>query len=116
MLEVYINSWVDYGRMDGRVGVSEYGKFSAMNAIVLVFFCAIDFLLEHLGLPSDFAILSIAYGLASIIPNVSMFVMRLHDIGKSGFMGLIALIPILGILFLLYVSFAPGQKGNNEYG
>lgn len=46
----------------------------------------------------------------------SLYVRRLHDLGRSGWWTLIIFIPIVDAIFLLYLSFAPGQFTPNLYG
>lgn len=55
------------------------------------------------------------YGLAIIIPSISLGVRRLHDLGKSGLFMLFALVPILNIVLIVWFA-TEGVAGPNEYG
>lgn len=56
------------------------------------------------------------YALAVIIPGLSVFVRRMHDVGKSGWWFFIALIPFVGIIWLLVLLCTDGNPGENMYG
>ena len=59
--------------------------------------------------------ITLAYGLASLLPTLAVVVRRLHDIGKSGWMILIGLIPLVG-LYLIYLLAKDSDPGQNAYG
>lgn len=48
--------------------------------------------------------------------SLSLYVRRLHDIGKSGWWLLLLLVPIANIFFLFYLLFKSGAKAKNKYG
>ncbi len=54
--------------------------------------------------------------LATLLPNISVMVRRLHDTGRSGWWYWIALIPIVGFIVLLIFAMSKGSEGGNEYG
>jgi uncharacterized membrane protein YhaH (DUF805 family) len=68
------------------------------------------------GLIGTGAIIYLFYVLATLIPNLSVSVRRLHDVGKSGWMYLVALIPLVGFIWLLVLFTTDSQPGDNEYG
>ena len=47
---------------------------------------------------------------------IAITVKRLHDMGRPGLHVLFMLIPIFNIYFGLKLLFAPGDRGDNEYG
>ena len=51
-----------------------------------------------------------------IIPNISVSIRRLHDIGKSGYFYLLNLIPLIGTLILLCFYLKDSDPNSNEYG
>jgi uncharacterized membrane protein YhaH (DUF805 family) len=53
---------------------------------------------------------------ASIIPNLAVFVRRLHDLGMSAGWVLVMLIPSIGTIFMLVIGCIPGQDRDNDYG
>jgi uncharacterized membrane protein YhaH (DUF805 family) len=60
-------------------------------------------------------LVSFAWGLATILPSISLAVRRLHDSGKSGWWLLIGLTGI-GLLVLIVFYLLPGTRGENKYG
>lgn len=48
--------------------------------------------------------------------TLPLFVRRLHDAGKSGWVGWLILVPIIGITILLYLLCKDGEDGENRYG
>lgn len=63
------------------------------------------------------------FGLAVIIPNISLFVRRLHDINLTGWIypalvvvGLIPLIGLVASIAQLVIACIPGTAGENKYG
>ena len=47
-------------------------------------------------------VIGIVIGVIFILPNISVSVRRLHDVGKSGYYYFLNLIPLIGTLILLY--------------
>lgn len=41
---------------------------------------------------------------------------RLHDLGKTAWMGLLIIVPLVNFFFALYLLFAKGDEGANDYG
>ncbi len=60
--------------------------------------------------------LSIVFGLAIIVPVISLGVRRLHDTGRSGWWVLLGFIPIVGGIILLVFYVQDSQPGSNAYG
>lgn len=72
-----------------------------------------------------FAFILIGVGvlaIAMVVPHVALFVRRLHDIGKSGWIAVILLfqlIPVIGIVFTVAAwvfALIPGDPDDNLYG
>ncbi len=61
-------------------------------------------------------LLSLLFGVATLVPSVAVSVRRLHDVGKSGWFLLAWLIPLLGWFYLLFQYLQPGAAGPNAYG
>ena len=57
-----------------------------------------------------------AFSLFLIYLNIVLVVRRLHDLNKSGWMGLLLLIPVVQFFFMIYLLLASGTAGPNEYG
>ena len=60
-------------------------------------------------------IVSLAVGLAILLPGLAVSVRRMHDIGKSGWHLLWVLVPLLGVIYLIYL-FVQQSQGPNQYG
>lgn len=56
------------------------------------------------------------YELICFIPNLSLGIRRLHDIGKSGWSLLVGLIPIVGAVILFVYSLTDSEPIENKYG
>ncbi len=57
-----------------------------------------------------------AFWLFLIYLNVVLVVRRLHDLNKSGWMGLLLFIPVVQFFFMIYLLLASGTAGPNQYG
>ena len=57
----------------------------------------------------------ISYGLSFAI-TVILARRRLHDLGKSAWLGVLLFVPFLNLIVALWMLFAAGDQGANEYG
>ncbi len=57
-----------------------------------------------------------AFWLFLIYLNIVLVVRRLHDLNKSGWMGLLLFIPVVQFFFMIYLLLASGTAGPNQYG
>ena len=62
------------------------------------------------------AVIVLLEWLVFFLPQLAVFVRRMHDIGKSGWNWLIGLIPIVGSIVLLVFLCREGDHKTNEYG
>ena len=108
-LDVITNHYADF---EGRARRKEYWMFFLFNFIVSTVLSII------MGMISETAasVVSGLYGLALLLPGLSLGVRRLHDTGKSGWMILLGLIPLVGAIILLVFFCTDSQPGTNEYG
>ena len=103
-----------FADFSGRARRREYWTFALVN-------CLIAMLLLILGLafgedsPASNIMVTIFY-LIMLVPNLSVSVRRLHDIGKSGWYMFLSLIPLIGGLFLLVWALMDSEPGENQYG
>lgn len=103
-----------FADFSGRARRREYWTFALVN-------CLIAMLLLTLGLtfgedsPASNIMVTIFY-LIMLVPNLSVSVRRLHDIGKSGWYMFLSLIPLIGGLILLVWSLMDSEPGDNQYG
>jgi uncharacterized membrane protein YhaH (DUF805 family) len=99
-----------FAQFTGRAGRAEYWWFFLANLIVSLVLAALS------RASVVFAILSVIYGLAVLIPSIAVGIRRLHDTGKSGWWILLALIPFVGYIILLVFFAMEGTPGPNQYG
>lgn len=103
-----------FADFSGRARRREYWTFALVN-------CLIAMLLLILGLafgedsPASNIMVTIFY-LIMLVPNLSVSVRRLHDIGKSGWYMFLGLIPLIGGLILLVWALMDSEPGENQYG
>jgi uncharacterized membrane protein YhaH (DUF805 family) len=106
-MECYFSVIKKYAVFKGRASRAEFWCFFLVDIII-----AITSLLSN---PSLFGF----YFLFSFLPNLSLRVRRLHDVGRSGWLMPLVLIPIVNIFFIIYfifLCFKKGDKGKNIYG
>lgn len=103
-----------FADFSSRARRREYWTFALVN-------CLIAMLLLILGLafgedsPASNIMVTIFY-LIMLVPNLSVSVRRLHNIGKSGWYMFLSLIPLIGGLILLVWSLMDSEPGENQYG
>ena len=61
-------------------------------------------------------ILSGLFGLACLLPSISVAVRRLHDTDRSGWWWWLWLVPLIGIIVLIVWWASKGTNGANKYG
>lgn len=109
MLRCYLEMWKKTFHYGGRTKRREYWLAILCNFLVF---------LGLMGMGIYFLngifILGIFYYQISIIPQISLQIRRLHDIGKSGYLVLVGLIPP-GILYLMLISTTESQPYKNKY-
>ena len=106
----YIAALKKYAVFNGRSQRAEYWMFALFNFLISLALAFIDGALGVGGL------LSFVYGLAIIIPGLSVTIRRLHDTDRSGWWVLIAFVPILGVLILLVFMVLDSTPGRNRFG
>lgn len=65
---------------------------------------------------TDFSPLSTLFGLATLLPTISVTVRRLHDRDKSGWWWWLWLIPLIGMIILIVWLAVEGTRGANRFG
>ncbi len=96
-----------YFCFEGRAGQKEFWLWVLVTFIV----GAVLGVIPHAG-----RILSTIFGLAVLLPSLSVAARRLHDTGKSAWLLLLELIPIIGGIIILILCIPEGQKEANAYG
>lgn len=67
-------------------------------------------------LVTDYLWLVALLGIIGMVPQVTLGIRRMHDLGKSGWWFLLILVPFVNFFFALYILFKKGTEGENEYG
>lgn len=112
----FIKALKQYADFKGRARRKEFWLFILFYFIFYVLAVVLD---NVLGITIDYMYVgpvTSMFSLVMIIPNLSVTVRRLHDIGKSGWFIFIGLIPVIGSIWLLVLMFKNSQSGTNEYG
>lgn len=115
-MEWFLKVMRQYADFNGRARRKEYWMFILFNFI----FAMVAMILDNiLGITLEgifYGPLYLLYGLAVLVPGLSVTVRRLHDLNKSGWMYFIVLIPIAGAIWLLVLLCTEGDQGENQYG
>lgn len=106
----YLKVLKNYATFEGRARRKEYWMFFLFNSIIAFL---IGFIEGFLG--SSGAI-GIIYSFAVLIPGIAVFVRRMHDVNKSGWMWFLVLLPIIGWIWLFVLLVNDGTSGENKYG
>lgn len=101
----------NYVNFSGRARRMEYWSFQLVNFIISTVINLVTILAQ-----TNLSILSGIFSLAILLPSLAVFVRRLHDVGKSGFMILLLFLPIIGWIWLLVLLFTDSQPGANKWG
>ena len=101
MINAYRSFWTRAFDFKGRTNRPDYWWAYLAYLIVLIF-------LTVLSSAADlFGVLYFVYGIAGIIPNFSMSIRRVRDMGKSWQWIFINLIPILGGIWFIILLCQP---------
>ncbi|MDX1640343.1 MAG: DUF805 domain-containing protein [Balneolaceae bacterium] len=107
----YMEALGKYIEFEGRARRKELWTFVLVNFVISI---VLSFLDAVIGMGIGF--IGTLFGLAMILPSISVGVRRLHDIGKEGLWILIGLIPFIGWIILLYFYIQDSEPGANAYG
>jgi len=99
-----------YATITGRACRSEYWYFTLFYIIVYAVLALISVIMPFL------IILSIVFGIAIIIPSLTVSIRRLHDRNQSGWWLLVGLIPMIGGIIMLIWFAMRGTDGPNDFG
>ena len=110
LVENYIGGLLKYAHFHGRASRPEYWWFAAANLLL----GAIFWILGNLGSPVGS--LSLIYAIAVLVPNLSITVRRLHDIGRSGWWLPLGIVPTPFVFLILFFMCQRGQIETNRYG
>ncbi|BAJ73220.1 predicted membrane protein [Microbacterium testaceum StLB037] len=102
-----------YATFTGRASRSEYWWWILANGLVVLVLNVLALVTGGVstgpygeiqlagGIGVIFVVLSVIWGLATIIPHIAVLVRRLHDTNRSGFWAFIYFVPFVGPIILL---------------
>ncbi|CAM3739989.1 Inner membrane protein YhaH [Vibrio aerogenes CECT 7868] len=99
-----------YTVFSGRARRKEYWMFYLFMMIFMLITCILDVLVGSYGLITGL------FGLAVLLPSLSLTIRRLHDTGRSGWWCFITLVPVVGAIAFFVFTVLPGNFGDNQYG
>lgn len=111
----YILFWKNAFNFKGRTRRSDFWNAYVINI-------AVSFLMSFFNLTDSepvqmvTAIICIIYFVISLIPNLSMTIRRLHDVGKDTYYFLLSFLPIVGQLIIFVNMLKDSVKETNRYG
>ena len=105
----------------GRLNRLRYFIYSASSGFIPYLLAGVIYLLFKAVVGEEIAapiagLSLIVFFIITLVFTISLLIRRLHDLDKSGWMGLLGIIPFINIIFFLYVLFARGDTGANRYG
>jgi uncharacterized membrane protein YhaH (DUF805 family) len=101
-----------YATFSGRAPRSEFWYWALFNFIVSIVAVGVDTMIFS---ESEFSPVASILALGLLLPNISVGIRRLHDIGRTGWWFLIAFTGI-GVILLLVWACMKGTTGPNGYG
>jgi len=125
----YLGAFIKFGDFKTRSDKFEFWGFSLINNIV-------SFTLGYLALVNNpISILAFLYGIAVIIPGITISIRRLHDVGRSGWwlaaaallfvariphlpspvMSICILVGFVASFYVFILTLCPSEK-DNKYG
>jgi uncharacterized membrane protein YhaH (DUF805 family) len=108
-MEYFIDGFRKYADFKGKASRSDFWGFILISSVVSVVLNQLDIQYEVWSAEYGIGFFSGLYSLAVIVPEVSILVRRLHDVGKSGWMALLLLLPIIGWIWVGILLFQPSK-------
>lgn len=112
----YLKVLMQYADFKGRARRKEYWMFFLFHVIFGIVLMTLDQVIGINFGESSYGPLYLIYTLAVFIPTIAAMVRRLHDTGKTGWMGLVILIPLIGIIWWIILMVKDSNPGANQYG
>jgi uncharacterized membrane protein YhaH (DUF805 family) len=111
----YVDFWKKYLDKTGRTRRRDFFLTMAINH--LIFSLLYEWLPSYYpSMESELTLLSTWWILLIFLPTITLYIRRLHDIGKSGYFLLVGLIPLIGPIVLIVYFFMDSVPGDNQYG
>lgn len=111
------NGFSNYVTFSGRASRSEYWWWFLFVLIVAFVTGLLDSMIFGTPVSAESGgPLSAILTLALFLPNLAVFVRRLHDRDKSAWWILLLFVPLIGFLVILVWMLMPGTDGANRFG
>jgi len=115
-MNIYFTVLKKFSKFNGRSRMSEFWIFTLINFVFMGIALILDYAIGKILTPVPFGIIFSIYALLVFLPCLSVFVRRMHDVGKSGWFVLLSFIPVIGTVWLLALCITEGNAKRNEYG
>ena len=109
-MEHLIDAFRHYANFSGRATRSQFWSFQVLGFIISVLTSQYDVLLDCWNEEFALGLFSGLWSAAILVPSLSIISRRLHDAGKSGWMGLLLLLPIIGWIWVTILLFQPSVE------
>lgn len=108
----YFKALYHYFDFTGRARRKEFWVFTLFNLSLIWLLYFLNGFFDH----EYFLYAVYIYAALIIIPNIAVFLRRMHDIGKTGWNILWIIIPFIGWLWLLILLWFVGEPKHNKWG
>lgn len=108
--------WQKAFNFTSRSRRKEYWAATLFNSIFIFIFLAIGFIINDYSISRILYFLYGIFILITFIPNLSLCIRRLHDVGKSGWFYLLGFIPIIGLWPAALILFVDSEPHTNQWG
>lgn len=109
--EAIRSGFSNYANFTGRASRSAFWYWMLFATLVGIAADIVDY-----GVGSGNGLIGEIWGLAMLLPNLSVGARRLHDTARSGFWLLVGLVPLVGWILLIVWWCMKGTAGSNQYG
>lgn len=116
LFDYYKLFWQKTFNFTSRSRRKEYWAATLFNSIFIFIFLAIVFIINDYSISRILYFLYGIFILITFIPNLSLCIRRLHDVGKSGWFYLIGFIPIIGLWPAALILFVDSEPHTNQWG
>ena len=106
----YIEVLKKYAVFSGRASRSEQWMFVLFNSIFAIVAMVLDRVAGTGGIIYSVLLLG------TLLPSMGVFVRRLHDTNRSGWMILMGFIPLIGAILFIKWGCQDSDAGDNQYG
>jgi uncharacterized membrane protein YhaH (DUF805 family) len=115
-MNYYVHALKNYAQFSGRARRKEYNYFILVHAIIIIGFVILDLNLGTMFDDNELGLFSCIYLLSTGLPYLALFVRRLHDNDRIGWLALLLLVPCVGAIMWISFMFTDSQPGTNRFG